>query len=162
MNPCKPGQSELSLSESAFNHLRRVAGVSRQRTAIMKTNILIIEHDDLIRGLLEEWLGEAGYRVTHASACETASVDAADLVIVDIFMPKSGCQEAIAKVNRTLPAAAVIAISAQFRAGLGCSDEIARQLRVRKVLPKPFSRADLLAAVNDAIGPAKGGAVATG
>jgi len=121
----------------------------------MKKSILIIEHDDLIRGLLDEWLGEAGYRIRHASACESDSGGAADLVIVDIFMPKLGCEDVLTKLKRAQPAASVIAISAQFRPG--CSTTVARQLNVSKVLSKPFSRADLLDAVHAAIGPAQQG-----
>jgi hypothetical protein len=44
----------------------------------MTKSILIIEHDDLIRGLLDEWLGAAGYFDQHAQACESDSGGPAD------------------------------------------------------------------------------------
>jgi DNA-binding NtrC family response regulator len=123
----------------------------------MKKSILIIEHDDLIRGLLEEWLGAAGYSTRHARACDSDSGEAADLVITDIFMPKLGCQGALTKIKIAHPKAKIIAISAQFRSGLGCSTEVARQLNVFRALSKPFSRTDLLDAVEAAIGSVESG-----
>jgi DNA-binding NtrC family response regulator len=123
----------------------------------MKKSILFIEHDDLIRGLLDEWLGAAGYDTRHAQACESDSGGAADLVIIDIFMPKLGCQGALAKLKIAQPKAKIIAISAQFRSGLGCSTEVARQLNVCRALSKPFSRTDLLDAVEAAIGSVESG-----
>lgn len=123
----------------------------------MTKSILIIEHDDLIRGLLDEWLGAAGYSTRHAQACESDSGGPADLVIIDIFMPKLGCQGALGKVKKAQPKAKVIAISAQFRPGLSCSTEVARQLNVFRALSKPFSRTDLLDAVEAAIGSVESG-----
>ena len=123
----------------------------------MKKSILIIEHDDLIRGLLDEWLGAAGYDTRHAQACELDSGGAADLVIIDIFMPKLGCQGALAKLKIAQPSAKIIAISAQFRSGLGCATALAHQLNVFRALSKPFSRADLLDAVKAAIGSVEPG-----
>jgi DNA-binding response OmpR family regulator len=47
--------------------------------------------------------------------------------------------------------APIMALSARFRRGLGSSQETARQLGVRKILPKPFTRAELLAAIREAL-----------
>jgi len=139
----------------------KVTAFSREDSD-MKKRILIIEHDDLIRGLLDEWLGAAGYHTRHAQACEADSGGEADLVIIDFFMPKLGCQGALAKLKAAQPKAKVIAISAQFRSGHRCSTEVARQLNVFKALSKPFSRTDLLAAVEAAIGSMEPGLSAAG
>ena len=65
---------------------------------------------------------------------------------------KTRVDESLAKLKAAQPKAKVIAISAQFRSGHRCSTEVARQLNVFKALSKPFSRTDLLAAVEAAIG----------
>jgi len=51
-------------------------------------------------------------------------------------------------------AAPILAVSARFRRGLAGSSEAARRLGVKKVLPKPFTRKELLAAVRETVEPA--------
>ena len=46
--------------------------------------------------------------------------------------------------------APILALSARFRRGLGGSGDAAQRLHVGKVLPKPFTREELLAAVREA------------
>ncbi len=107
--------------------------------------ILVVETDDLIRQLLERWLGEAGYAV-HADASDaTAATVSPDLVIANVPLPRDG-EELVQSLARKY-SAPILVVSARFRRGLGASAEAARQLGVRKVLPKPFTREELLAAV---------------
>jgi DNA-binding NtrC family response regulator len=117
--------------------------------------ILVFEEDDLIRGLLEEWLVEAGFSVRQAgptrSPDPSSERDHVALIIVDICQPRYGAAEAICKQKLAYPDAPVIAISGRFRSGLAGSTECARELGVRQVLPKPFTREDLLDAVRSAI-----------
>jgi DNA-binding response OmpR family regulator len=109
------------------------------------SSIVIYEADDLMRGLLQEWLTRAGYRV---------SAVAANLVIVSIGMPKhTGAREAD-KIRAAHPGAPIIAISAQFRADLSTAGTTARTLGVAQVIAKPLSRDALLAAVSAIIDPA--------
>jgi len=42
-------------------------------------------------------------------------------------------------------------LSARFRQGMGSSSSVARQLGVRNVLPKPFTRDELLSAVGESL-----------
>ena len=51
-------------------------------------DIAIYEEDDLMRGLLEEWLTGAGYRIRKAAAHAARDSRAARLVIASIYMPK--------------------------------------------------------------------------
>jgi DNA-binding response OmpR family regulator len=114
--------------------------------------IVIHEEDDLIRELLERWLGEAGYTVI-ATGQEVARAgaqgEAPRLVIANVASPR-GAQPLIHSLQAVY-AAPILVLSGRFRRGLGTSDEAARRLGVRKVLPKPFTRDELLSAVREAL-----------
>jgi CheY-like chemotaxis protein len=118
------------------------------------SGIVIIEEDKLIRGLLVEWLSAAGYSVSAAAPGDAQPRDRADLVIVDVYMPRQDGVKTLRAVEAAHPGAPLIAISSQFRPGLVGSCTAAEALGVREVIAKPFSRRDLLAAVHNVIGPA--------
>lgn len=98
--------------------------------------ILIIERDDLIRGLLVEWLVEAGYEVQLGDPWRAPSAKADDnaigLIIADICMPKGQDAESTRVLKLAYPGAPIIAVSARFLSGLAGSAAAARQLGVRK------------------------------
>jgi DNA-binding response OmpR family regulator len=105
--------------------------------------VLLQEDDDLIRELLERWLGEAGYTVSaaqHEQPC---------LVIVDVPSPRVA--QPLIKSLQSAYAAPILVLSGLFRPGLAESAHAARQLGVKKVLPKPFTRKELLSAVAEAL-----------
>lgn len=104
--------------------------------------IVIREDDDLIRELMERWLGEAGYAV-RASGDEHPI-----LVIANVPIPDSA-QPLIQELR--VYAAPILVLSGRFRRGLAGSTEAARRLGVKKVLPKPFTRRELLSAVRESI-----------
>jgi DNA-binding response OmpR family regulator len=112
-----------------------------------KQRILVVEPDDQILGLLERWLGEAGYAVFVESA--GSHVDP-HLVIVDVPDPH-GADKKIESI-RQAHSGAILVLSARFRQGMGSSSSVARQLGVRNVLPKPFTRDELLSAVSESLG----------
>jgi DNA-binding response OmpR family regulator len=105
--------------------------------------IVIQEGDDLIRELLERWLGEDGY------ALRPAGGERPCLVIADVPSPR-GAQRVI-EALQAVYAAPILVLSGRFRRGLAGSAEAARRLGVRKVLPKPFTRKELLSAVDEAL-----------
>ena len=109
--------------------------------------IVVVEPDELLRELLERWLVEAGYDVVSTEDHEEAMV-LAELVIADISDPASA-GTTIEALQSTY-AAPILALSARFRRGLGGSSEPAQRLHVGKVLPKPFTREELLCAVREA------------
>jgi DNA-binding response OmpR family regulator len=116
-----------------------MADVPAGRCVNRKGFIAIHEEDDLIRELLERWLGEAGYAVS-------ASADQAPcLVIANVPSPHRA--QALIQSLRAVYAAPILALSGRFRRGLAGSAEAARRLGVRKVLPNPFNRKELLTAV---------------
>ena len=117
------------------------------------SNIVILEKDALMRGLLAEWLTGAGYAVRDRGRRAASAGEGADLVIVDLYMPRQAGVDVVRAVQQAHPGAPVIAISAQFRAGLAASCRAARALGARKLIAKPFTREDLLGAVHAVIGP---------
>jgi DNA-binding response OmpR family regulator len=118
------------------------------------SGIVIIEEDQLIRGLLVEWLSAAGYSVSPEAPTDGELEDNADLVIVDVYMPRKGGASTLRAAEAAHPGVPLIAISSQFRPGLVGSCTAAEALGVRQVIAKPFSRSDVLAAVRSVIGPA--------
>jgi DNA-binding NtrC family response regulator len=118
------------------------------------SSIVIIEEDDLMRGLLTEWLTGAGYAVRERSLRAAPAGERAVLAIVDLYMPRQAGVDAVRAVQQAHPGTPVIAISAQFRPGLAGSSWAARALGACKVIAKPFAREDLLRAVRELIGPA--------
>jgi CheY-like chemotaxis protein len=119
------------------------------------SRIVVIEEDSLMRGLLVEWLSAEGYSVSASATGETLVPDQADLVIVDVYMPRNKGAERLRAVKATHPHTPLIAISGQFRSGLAGPCAAAETLGVRQVIAKPFSQTDLLAAVHGVIGPAR-------
>lgn len=109
--------------------------------------IVVVEPDELLRELLQRWLGEAGYDVV-SDKDRILSRVLTQLVIADISDPASA--GATIEALQTAYAAPILALSARFRRGLGSSSDAAQRLRVDKVLPKPFTREELLCAVREA------------
>jgi two-component system phosphate regulon response regulator OmpR len=116
--------------------------------------ILVVEPDDLIRGLLERWLGEEGHTVlveaAHGLPRPVGNRGDPLLVIVDVPMPRTA--ERLVQSVRETYGAPILLLSASLRRCTVASHDVARQLGVRTVLPKPFTRAELLLAVDEAIG----------
>lgn len=112
-----------------------------------KQRILVVEPDDQILGLLQRWLGEAGYSVFAETAGSGADPH---LVIVDVPDPH-GAEKVVESIRQT-HVGAILLVSARFRQGMGSSSSVARQLGVRNVLPKPFTRDELLSAVSESLG----------
>jgi DNA-binding response OmpR family regulator len=125
------------------------------------STIVIYEADDLMRGLLQEWLTGAGYRVIADAPCVQLPHGCgplphreADLVILNICMPKLSGSRVTDEIRAAHPGTPMIAISAQFRAGLSTAGATAQTLGVAQVIAKPLARGALLAAVRAIIGPA--------
>ena len=107
-----------------------------------------------MRGLLTEWLSAEGYSVRAAVSSDAETPDKADLIIVDVYMPRREGATTLRAVKAAHPKTPLIAISGQFRAGLVGSSSAADALGVRQVIAKPFTRRDLLTAVRGVIGSA--------
>ena len=110
-----------------------------------KAYVVVLEDDPLIRPLLERWLGEVGYSV---AAPARHGQEKLALVIADVPDPQSA--EALIRSLREY-AAPILILSARFRRGVGGSAEAAHRRGVKKVLPKSFTRKELLAAVRESV-----------
>ena len=131
-----------------------IGACSLTETLQPMSSIVIYEADDLMRGLLQEWLTGAGYCVSAVAPWAPAPHLAADLAIVSIGMPKHTGSRMADKIRAAHPGTPIIAISAQFRADLSTAGTTARALGVAQVIAKPLSRNALLAAVSAIIDPA--------
>ena len=96
-----------------------------------------------MRALLERWLSEAGFSLA------TGEAESACLVIVNVADPR--CATPMIESVRQEYDAPILVLSARFRRGLAGSADVARRLGVKKVLPKPFTRKELLAAVCESL-----------
>jgi DNA-binding response OmpR family regulator len=110
-----------------------------------KGYVVVLEDDIQFRELLQRWLGDAGY-LPGPPALRSGRPA---LVIADVPEPESA--EPYVCSLRQEYAAPILLLSARFRRGLAGSAEAARRLGVKKVLPKPFTRKELLAAVRASV-----------
>ena len=119
-----------------------------------KQRILVVEPDDLILGLLERWLGEEGYAVVVEASLTPPQVvgngGEPNLVIIDVPEPLGA--EKIITVRQGRACQPDTASLREIQTGYRVLLSVARQLGVRNVLPKPFTRAELLSAVGESIG----------
>jgi DNA-binding NtrC family response regulator len=120
--------------------------------------ILVIDDDELLLDLANEFLSDAGYRVFTAVTGEEAlklfssNAQEIGLVITDMGLPGMSGDEVVLKIREINPSTKSIAMS-----GFG-GEEMLRQVRridFGTFIPKPFDRELLLKAVGAIIGPPK-------
>jgi DNA-binding response OmpR family regulator len=108
--------------------------------------VLVVEHDSLHRELIREWLEAAGAQVLwpEGSALASGPIDA---ILVDVT-----CQQQAHAVlpswRRAYPQAAIVLASGRFSPQDMANDAMALRLGATRILAKPFSRADLWAALD--------------
>ncbi len=126
-------------------------------------NILIVDDDERIRKLLLRMLEGAGHDVAVAADGDAAIARfrqrGADIILADILMPGKDGIEMILELRREAPELKIIAMSGGGRIGPGCYLGIAEKLGASYTLAKPFSRDEVVAAVEEVLArPAKSGA----
>jgi len=121
--------------------------------------ILIIDDEPGVLHVLREILEGVGHSVTEAQDGEAALREfegkPADLVVTDIFMPGMDGIELMVNIRKTLPDARVLAMSG---GGLLSRDQAlsdAVLLGADHILEKPFSKDEVLEAVNRTLPPGK-------
>lgn len=120
----------------------------RNRPSTDPLNIVIYEDDYQTRMLLQEWLAEAGYRIRIGTPCEADRGLPADLIVMNVCLPKHAGAQCVRDIQAAHPDTPLIAISGHFRPGLAASGAAAQALGVRQVLAKPLIREELLTAVS--------------
>lgn len=119
-------------------------------------SILLIDDMNGVRSSLTTVLTTAGHQVVEAGDGEAglkkAQERSFDLVITDIIMPKVDGSEVILALKERSPALPILAIS-----GGGATVNAEKALMLARntadgVLSKPFSRGDLLEAVDQLVG----------
>ncbi|HXX11782.1 MAG TPA: response regulator [Burkholderiales bacterium] len=119
------------------------------------SDILVADDDVLTRGLVSDWLVEAGYRVRQVEDGEAAlavlRAHSVRLLITDMQMPRLSGAETLVAVRRELPALPVIAMSAAFGSRQTPSIRTALALGACRVLAKPFACQELLTAVREVL-----------
>jgi len=118
--------------------------------------ILVIDDDTLMRDLIRIYLEQDGFEVVEAGDGQDGlsryRQRPADVVIVDIFMPRKDGIETIMDLRDIDPAAHILAISGGGElAGMEYLT-YARSLGADNILPKPFKRDELIAAVRKVSG----------
>jgi len=114
--------------------------------------IALIEGDSLMRELARRWLGEAGHDVVPLLVGQLRAATRVDLIMVDVGNLR-GATERV-QALRAIHTAPILLVSGRLRRGLAPSPDLALQLGAAAVLPKPYTRAQLLAAVAVALAPA--------
>ncbi|MBX7196598.1 MAG: response regulator [Sandaracinaceae bacterium] len=112
--------------------------------------IVVVEDDPEIRELEVFLLGAEGYRVVGLPdgerVVEAVQKNAADLVLLDLMLPKRSGNVVLQDLSRdeTARNVPVIVVSAYTR-------QLSRTPQVQRVLNKPFDVTDLLDAVHEAL-----------
>jgi len=115
-------------------------------------SILIIDDDDSLRDSLRRTLRKQGYVIMEASdgwlGLKQLERQAVDLVLLDLFMPDKDGLETIGELRRTHPGIKIIAMSGGGFRGKVDMLPMAKMLGARRTLTKPFTREQLLEAVD--------------
>ena len=124
--------------------------------AVTKKRVLVVDDDELVRRILRRVLELDGHTVEEANDGQAAVVmfelSPADLVIVDMIMPRKEGVETLKELRRLSPGVPVIAIS-----GGGGGDpapylEAAQKLGASAVMQKPLDFNRLLRTVDSLLG----------
>ena len=124
--------------------------------------ILIIDDDVTLRQALTKHLERVGHQVRQAADGDAGirayERHAADVVIVDIFMPGQGGLQTIGRLRHEWPAVKIVAMSGVKSAGAIDVGGHAVALGADRFVTKPFEAATLVALVKTLLG--EGGATA--
>jgi DNA-binding response OmpR family regulator len=113
--------------------------------------ILLTDDDDAFRRMLQLTLTRMGHTVVEAhdgaQALKKFEAQPVDLVIMDLIMPEKEGLETIREFRKNRIAVKILAVSGGGRIDARDMLTIARQFGADHVLAKPFSNAELTAAL---------------
>lgn len=117
--------------------------------------ILVIDDNAQLRQILKEILTRAGHEFVEADSGELGvqlyKASPADLVIIDIILPKKGGLETIQELQHDFPKAKFIGISGGFQKKTDNSQALAELLGIQRTLSKPFTSEGLLKMVTEVL-----------
>ena len=118
-------------------------------------SILIIDGDDSVRESLRRTLHKEGYTIMEASegrrGLKQLERQPVDVILLDMFMPDKDGLETIMALRRTHPGMKIIAMSGGGFKGRVDVLDVAKKLGVRRTLAKPFTREELIEAVEQVV-----------
>lgn len=121
--------------------------------ALFMANILIIDDDPQLRGVLREILASNDHQISEqengSNVLQFLSQNPVDVLITDIIMPEKDGFEVIPAVKKQYPALKVIAISGGSSYGPDSYLDIAKILGADRVFSKPFKINDISQAVTE-------------
>ena len=115
----------------------------------------------MMRAMLRDMLEDAGHRIIEAGTSEDGvrlyREQPTDIVITDLFIPSKGGLEIIKELTQDYPDVKIVAISGVDVSGTGYRHDIdPKELAVRcgakLSLKKPFSKAEILSAIDELVG----------
>ena len=110
------------------------------------TRVLVIEDEDMVRITIKQILEKEGYEVEVAPngkiGLEQQEANPADIVVTDIIMPEKDGVETTIEVRSRFPETKIVAVS-----GGGRVRNLSFLEHAKQVLPKPFTREELLGAI---------------
>lgn len=117
-------------------------------------NILLVEDEDALAGILEDTLTAGGYGVIRArNGLEATSLyaqETVDLVLTDLIMPDKEGMELIQDLRKKNPGVKIIAMSGGLHAPHTYLP-MAQYLGAECTLAKPFSGDELFAAIRSVL-----------
>ena len=115
-----------------------------------------MDDDELLRGALRVVLEGAGYEVIEAADGDAGlrlqREQAADVVLVDIFMPERDGLEVIKALQAETPRPKIIAVSGGGKTGQIEVLRAAAAFGASRTLLKPFQPRELLTAIREVLG----------
>ncbi len=118
--------------------------------------ILIIDDEPHILLMLKKMLERAGYEIDMASngneGLDIFRKAPTDMVITDIIMPEKEGLETIREMRRIRPELKIIAMSGGGKVSAENYLEIAKIFGASRVISKPFTQNEMIAAVTDLMG----------
>lgn len=123
----------------------------------MAHRILVIDDDADVREMVCRTLEANGYEAIPAAggrqALEQLEQGAPDLVITDVVMPEVDGFEVLRRLKLLAPGVGALVMSGAGRVAPEVCLDAARGLGARCILHKPFTRAEMLSAVKQALNP---------
>jgi CheY-like chemotaxis protein len=126
-----------------------------EETKAKQKTVMVIDDDEAILRMIDRMLADTDYQCLTYNDAQAALDDlghrAVHLIVTDIIMPGMEGIEVILNLRAMLPDLPVIAISGGGRSKRADVLHLAHQLGANTILPKPFTRAELLTAIDGQI-----------